>query len=215
MALPKPFYEDGSVTIYHGDCREMLPSLTEPSTDLLLTDPPYGMSYKPLRGSNGSKMWGDETVTGDSKPFDPGHLLIFQRAVIWGAQWFASRLPDSGGWLVWNKVAGGVRDGFIYSHAELAWTNTLSRVQLFSSNWQGSSRHGEGFFHPTQKPTSLMRWVMEMEPEGTVVDPYAGSGSTLVAAKDLGRKAIGIELEERYCEIAAERCSQEVLDLSL
>lgn len=177
-----------------------------------MTDPPYGISYKPLRGSNGSKRWGKETVVGDDHRFDPTHLLQLELpAVLWGANHYADNLPPSGGWLVWDKCPEGIREGFIYSHAELAWTNLGSRVLKYALEWQGADRDGEMFLHPTQKPVGLMRWCLKMT-EGIVLDPYCGSGPTLQAAKELGRKAIGIEIEERYCEIAARRLDQQVLD---
>lgn len=205
----KPYYEDDAVTIYHGDCREILLTLT---FDAILADPPYGIEYNPLHGGNGSKMWGEFSITGDDGDFDPSFLLPTP-AILWGANHYAPRLPASGGWLVWDKTPRGIREGFVASHAELAWTNVTSRVHKFALEWQGTVRNGEGFFHPTQKPIALMRWCLGFL-GGLVVDPFLGSGSTLVAAKDLGRSAIGIEIEERWCEIAARRCSQEVLGLS-
>jgi DNA modification methylase len=208
----KPYYQDDYATIYHGDCREILPTL--PKCDLLLTDPPYGINYKPLRGSNGSKMWGNETVFGDDAPFYPQFLLDFKSAILWGADNYASRLPDSHGWLVWDKTPKGIREGFVYSHCELAWTNFLGRIQKFSLEWQGCDRNSEGFNHPTQKPVGLMAWCMAFVPDAqTILDPFMGSGTTLRAAKDLQRKSIGIEIEEKYAEIAAKRLSQEVLNL--
>jgi len=209
LSLPAPYYDAGGVTIYHGDALALLPLL---ECDAVLTDPPYGIGYKPLRGSNGSKLWGAETVRGDDAPFDPAPVLALDvPSILWGANNYRSNLPDSAGWLVWDKVPDGIRDGFTYSHAELAWTNLFGRVLKYAENWQGSSRSGEGFHHPTQKPVSLMRWCLELLPPGTALDPYCGSGSTLVAAKALGRRAIGVEIEERYCEVAARRLAQEVL----
>ena len=209
-----PYYQDAVVTIYHGDCRALLAGL--PNVDVaLITDPPYGLGYKPLRGSNGSKMWGEEVVTGDAESFDPAHLLGFPRLVLWGAQFYAAALPRSGGWIVWDKTPKGIREGFIYSHAELAWTNQGQRVRKFSLDWQGNARNSEPFLHPTQKPEPLMRWCIENYAQAgdLIIDPYCGSGTTLRAAKDLGRRAIGIEIEERYCEVAARRLAQEVLTI--
>ena len=209
----KPYYQDEAVTLYHGDCREILPQLE--LVDLVLTDPPYGIDYKPLRGSNGSKMWGNERVSGDAEPFDPTFLLTFPRLVLFGANHYAHLLPPSGGWIVWDKSPAGPRVGFIYSHAELAWTNLTNHIEKFSLEWEGNSRNGEPFLHPTQKPVALMREIIARfgDVDGIALDPFAGSGTTLRAAKDLGRKAIGIEIEERYCEIAAKRMSQMVLPL--
>ena len=103
------------------------------------------------------------------------------------------------------------------SDAEVAWASFPTPTRIFRHKWLGYMRASEVGFHvhPTQKPVALMAWVIGKwcgEAE-TILDPYMGSGPVMRAAKDLGRKAIGIELEERYCEIAAERCSQEVLDL--
>lgn len=207
----KPYYEEPGVTIYHGDCR----TLPRPdAVALVLTDPPYGMDYKPLRGSNGSKMWGDTKVEGDAVAFDPQWLLEFPRLVLFGANFYAHLLPPSGGWLVWDKTPLGIREGFIYSHAELAWTNLANRVQKYPQEWQGNSRNGEPFLHPTQKPVGLMRWIIEQyTAEGDLIfDPYMGSGPVAVAARDLGRRYIGCELVEDYCAAAVGRLSQVSLD---
>jgi DNA modification methylase len=210
----KPYYEHAGVTIYHGDCRELDFVALGIYPACVVTDPPYGVDYKPLRGSNGSKMWGDEKVTGDASPFDPADVVALGLpTILWGANHYASRLPDSSGWFVWDKTPKGIREGFIYSHAEMAWTNLTTRTHKFALEWQGADRNGEDFLHPTQKPVALMRWCIGFCPDGSILDPFMGSGTTLRAAKDLGRRAIGIEIEERYCEIAARRCEQEVLDL--
>ena len=209
--MTQPYYEDSSVQIWLGDARDIMPTL--PKVDLVLTDPPWGVAHEALHGSNGSKMWGDEKVTGDDEPFDPTFLLTSPRLILWGANNFASRLPDSAGWLVWNKSPLGPRRGFVYSHSELAWTNLMGHVEAFDLLWEGSDRQGEAFLHPTQKPVGLMRWCIERFESQITLDPYMGSGTTLRAAKDLGRKAIGIEIEERYCEIAAKRMSQLAMTL--
>lgn len=211
--MNEPYYADDAVTLYHGDCREVLPSITPGSVALLLTDPPYGMDYKPLRGSDGSKRWA-EGVRGDSEPFDPGHLLPFGRCVLWGANWYADRLPTSGGWLVWDKTPKGIKDGFYASHAELAWTNCCASVRKFSCQWGGEARNGEPHLHPTQKPVALMRWVLSQftEPGDLILDPYAGSGPVAEACRDTGRRYVGVEIEERYCAALAGRFDQGVLD---
>lgn len=211
----RPYYSDDLVTIYHGDCREWMPDV---GVGLLLTDPPYGMDYQPARDGrvSGPAKWErGSRVTGDDQPFDPSHLLGYPRVVLFGANHYANLLPASGGWIVWDKTPKGVREGFVYSHAELAWSNVMGHVEKFTLEWDGSSRQGEDFLHPTQKPVSLMRWIISRFAEqGVILDPYCGSGPTLAAAKELGRHSIGIEIEERYCEIAANRCRQEVLGLS-
>ena len=209
----KPYYVDDAVTIYHGDCREILPSLV---ADVLITDPPYGIALDTTNSKHiAANSYG--AIEGDAEDFDPAHLLAFRRAVIFGANNFSSRLPDKGGWIVWDKVTRNGLDVRI-AEAELAWTNCLTRTRVFRHMWSGAFRDSERgtALHPSQKPVALMRWIVDLltKPGEVIVDPYLGSGPVLAAAKDLGRRAIGIEIDERYCETAARRCSQEVLGLS-
>jgi DNA modification methylase len=198
-----PYYSDDLVTIYHGDCREWMPS-----ADVLVTDPPYGIGeQQAMVGRNGSsRLWGKGEAW-DAEPADLSHLPDVP-SIVWGGNYFG--LPPSRGWLIWDKA-----QSFSGADAELAWTNLdmpvrvfrMSRVAAYNGLIDGPKSH------PTQKPVELMRWCIEFAPPGTVLDPFMGSGTTLVAAKSLGRRAIGIEIEERYCEIAANRCRQEVLGL--
>jgi site-specific DNA-methyltransferase (adenine-specific) len=211
---PAPYYEDEFCTLIHGDCREVLPSIDPATVGLLLTDPPYGMDYKPKRGADGSKRW-EEGVEGDAEPFDPSHLLAFPRLVLWGANWYADKLPTSGGWLVWDKTPKGPKEGFHASHAELAWTNLCSSVRKFSLQWGGEARDGEPHLHPTQKPLALMRWVVRsFTARGDLVfDPYMGSGPIAQVCREEKRRYIGVELREDYCATAASRLCQQALDL--
>jgi len=212
----KPYYQDDAVTLYCGDCREILPTLGR--FDLLLTDPPYGIDYNPTR-SQGSAASGSrkklEKVINDDAAFDPSLLMPLGDAILWGANNYAARLNPSNGWLIWDKRdCGTLFKGFIASDAELAWTNITGRTHMFSHRWCGHLRDSErsDFFHPTQKPIALMRWCLSFAPDAaTILDPFAVSGKTGVAAKLEGRKATLIEMEERYCEIAANRLSQGVL----
>ena len=209
----KPYYDDGNgIVIYHGDCRDILPHL--PKVDLVLTDPPYGMDYHP--GAVHVNAIAFDAVVGDNHVFDPSFLLNYKRIILWGANFYASRLPDCGGWLGWDKrtISGlKVRS----SEAEFAWTNCIRSPKLYRHMWSGAFRDGEGrglHVHPTQKPVELMKWCIELvDVAESILDPYMGSGSVLVAAKNLGRKAIGIEIELKYVKIAIERLSQEVLAL--
>jgi site-specific DNA-methyltransferase (adenine-specific) len=214
-----PYYSDDLVTIYHGDCRSKFTrrEFAALGFDVVVTDPPYGMGYQHGFRKGGQAMGNDGVmIHGDDEPFDPTWLIdLGKPTVLFGANHYADRLPSSRGWLIWDKRDGdGPTD---QSDAEMAWTNHLTTVRLFSARWRGAMRQGreqaEGRVHINQKPIALMEWVLGYMPAGAVIDPYMGSGSTLVAAKDAGRKAIGIEIEERYCEIAATRCSQEVLGL--
>ena len=228
----KPYYEEKGITIYLGDCRDILPQL--PKVDVVLTDPPYGgglgMDFANRFKSKAGKWWNNSNrktqirhspIVGDDSPFDPALLLQIEsrEKVFWGANWYASRLPDSGGWWVWDK-RNGVRDvtaaDWPMSEVELAWTNIGKGARIFRHTWFGLIRDSERgeHYHPTQKPTSLMKWCLEnSKTDGLVLDPYMGSGTTLRAAKDLGRQVIGIEIEEKYCDIAVKRLAQEVLPL--
>jgi DNA modification methylase len=200
----KPYYEADGITIYHGDCREIAPSL---AYDAVVSDPPYGLGDLMHRPGDGqwSKLWGDGAPSWDrAAPQWIGSLVVGIPSIIWGGNYFA--LPLARGWLVWDKV---VRE-FSSGHCELAWTNIDQPVRAFS--YSHGQLANEGKLHPTQKPVGLMAWCLRFLPDALcVLDPFAGSGSTLRAAKDLGRKAIGIEIEERYCEIAAKRLAQGVL----
>ena len=215
--MPSPYYQDSAVTIYHGDCREIAPTLGR--FDLLLTDPPYGISHPcdfKKRGRGKLAQCNDfPDVHDDNKPFDPSEWLSFDKVVFWGANYFADKLPPVSGWLVWDKERPDALD---QATCELAWTNCVKGVRRFKHLWNGmmkASEHGESY-HPTQKPVALMKWVMSLPwiaDAQTILDPFAGSGTTGRAAKDLGRKCTLIEREEKYCEIAAKRMAQEVFQL--
>jgi hypothetical protein len=213
----KPYYQDDAVTIYHGDCREIMPQL--PKVDLVVTDPPYGMArhgrYQCGKNSGfhpagfRSNRFG-ETVFGDDVPFDPSFLLGFNEVILWGFNHFPQYLRV-GTILVWIKRYD---DGFrsFLSDAELAWFNHGYGVYCK----RDVSLQGESSLrlHPSQKPIGITKWCLGFTKGKTVLDPFMGSGTTLRAAKDLRRQAIGIEVEERYCELAAKRMGQEVLALS-
>jgi DNA modification methylase len=203
----KPYYEADGITIYHGDCREIAPSIG--TFDLLLTDPPYGL---------GEAVWGRNKPTpnqrwrsgGPGTEWDADRaevlwLLPFAReAIVWGGH--LMDLPTMRGWLVWNKVIRNWSSGT----SELAWTNLDIPIDTFDYS-HGQLAH-EGKAHPTQKPVPLMKWcILKANDAQLILDPFAGSGSTLRAAKDLGRKAIGIEIVEKYAEVAAKRLAQGVL----
>lgn len=211
-----PYYSHGGITIYHGDCREIAPGLG--FGGLVLTDPPYGISHPTNyagRGRGSAAPCRDYApVHGDHAPFDPRWLLEVGAArILWGGNYYANLLAPVSGWLVWDKERP---DDLDQATCELAWTDCVKGVRRFRWLWNGMIRRGnEELEHPTQKPVALMEWCMGLRwtaQYGEVLDPYMGSGTTLRAAKNLGRTAIGIELDERYCEIAAKRLEQEVLD---
>ena len=199
----KPYYQDSAVTIYCGDCREVVPTLGR--FDLLLTDPPYGLGERWQGGTWGAAPMYADARRWDVRP-DDGILLgmIKQAAagIVWGGNYFT--LPPSRGFLLWVKVPA--MDTM--ADAEYAWTNLDRPAKAFSGHRNSDGKRD----HPTQKPLALMRWCLETVPTAqTVLDPFAGSGTTGRAAKDLGRKAVLVEMNERYCEIAARRMGQEVL----
>jgi site-specific DNA-methyltransferase (adenine-specific) len=206
----KPYYHDerAGITIYHGDCREVLPALAG-SVDLVLTDPPYGIGADPSvrRPSNYQRRAGMEPRQWDNAAPDIGWLVnTAPTVVVWGGNYFP--LPPSRGWLVWCKPDAVPS----MANAELAWTNLDRNTRYIVQTI--AATNAERVRHPTQKPLRVMRWSIEsvgLVPGSLVLDPFMGSGTTLRAAKDLGHRAIGIEIEERYCEIAARRLSQEVL----
>ena len=215
-----PYYDDGQITIYHGDCREILPLLDRADIDLLLADPPYGIALPTNYASRkrGVSRIDYAPVHGDGEPFDPAPLLVFERAILWGANYYARALPETSGWLVWDKRVGRMQND--QADAELAWTNCVKGVRVYAHEWNGYHRDSERgeHYHPTQKPVSLMRWCIEKAhvPDGALIlDPFMGSGTTLVAAQSLGRRAIGIEIEEEYCQIAVERLRQRPLPLTV
>jgi site-specific DNA-methyltransferase (adenine-specific) len=216
--LLTPFFAESGVAIYHGDCREVLTALGPlPADARLISDPPYGIGYRHGARKGGVRLGMDgESIAGDDKPFDPAHLLALGlRTVLWGGNHFANSLPASPGWLIWDKRAGGPT--MDQADAELAWTNVLTVARVFTRRWSGATRGGreqrEGRWHTNQKPVALMDWCIQLVGAGPIIDPYCGSGSTLVAAKERGLPAIGIEIDERHCASAAERLRQGVLDL--
>jgi site-specific DNA-methyltransferase (adenine-specific) len=216
----KPYYEHGGITIYHGDCREVLPTLE--TVDMVLTDPPYnaGIDYGPR--TNDRRPWpayrADMVrVIQECERVACGPVMIF--VSVNGMIWITKRKPPV--WVCcWVRPSGGTgagNTGFYPSWEPcLVYGSTWGKggqvpPWAMSDVWRDHPAKANG--HPCPKPESLMRRILEkFESERNVLDPFMGSGTTLRAAKDLGRKAIGIEIEERYCEIAAKRLSQEVFD---
>jgi site-specific DNA-methyltransferase (adenine-specific) len=225
----KPYYEHGGITIYHGDCREVLPTLGP--VDHVITDPPYGIGYSTgyrtgvVRSS--TRLINDLLVAPLlNDTFAAMAPLLNDTAAVYV---FAAPLKldevlrvlrsfwDVANVLCWDKgncTAGDLAttygqrwEAIVYARrGRPAFKRRDRDVLAFS---RGNSRR---YLHPTQKPISLLRYLIERHPDASVVlDPFMGSGTTLCAAKDIGRKAIGIEIEERYCEIAAKRLEQQVL----
>lgn len=197
----------GSATLYLGDCRDILPTL--PKVDAVVTDPPYGIGE--AAGKNASrtnlapaKDYGDDRWDDQPVPSDLLEAVIARgkHAVVFGGNYYA--MPPARCWLVWDKE-NGEND---FADCELAWTNLPKAVRRIRYMWNGMLRQNNEprGDHPTQKPVGVMRWVLGHLPEAqTILDPFMGSGTTGVAAMELGREFIGVEREERYFKIACRR----------
>lgn len=215
----KPYYEQDGITIYHGDCREVLSWL---SGDVLVTDPPYGTQFSGAnpKGGYGRRQNAGAGPEGFTIANDATTATRDAVLALWGAKpacvFGSPRMPDPpiavADRLVWDKKRPGMNGGpWRYRHESIYVTAGFVRVNDAAVSiieaWPDQSEH----IHA--KPQALMLRLVGAAPPGIIADPFAGSGSTLVAAKELGRLAIGVEIEERYCEIAAKRLSQQVLDL--
>lgn len=193
-----------------GNCLEIMPLL--PKADLVVTDPPYGVNIA-SKGTVGvgvmaklkeyeASDWDMETPS--SAVFD----MIRKSAksqIIWGGNYFTDKLPQNKCWICWDKK---IPKGFTKAQIELAWTNMATYSRIYSVLWHGMIRERSESdaerYHPTQKPTKLIRHILN-DFSGNVFDPFMGSGTTLVACKELNRNGIGIEISEQYCEIAKTR----------
>jgi len=226
VATPSPYWTspDGLIVVYHAAWEAVLAAGLIPVREVALVhaDPPYGIDFtserrhgqKSTKKSANGKSWGKKwpRVTGDAEPFDPATLLALDRpSVAWGANNYASRLRDSGGWLVWDKKKGGTASqDFASSDAELAWTNMGRLVGLFSYFWDGFRREGEilSHLHPTQKPIALSSWVFQrakLKAGDLVLVPYLGSGPDLPAAVAMGLRVIACDVERWCCDTAIGR----------
>lgn len=210
-----PYYDEDGITIYHGDCREVLPRLETCSAELGFADPPYGVDFSYAgayrdTGGDDYARWMEETATELLRVCSltlvtPGirNVSLWPKPT-WMLCWAkpgSTRRSDLGGFNEWEPVLMYGKRRLYHDLKVLPTVSNLSKSEVGN--------------HPCPKPLRLLTWLVSecSNPGGLVVDPFLGSGTTLRAAKDLGRRAIGIEVEERYCEIAAKRLSQGVLDL--
>ena len=208
-----PYYQDDLVTIWHGDCREWMPE-----ADVIVTDPPWGVSKRPrtYHGMTGP------AVTWDGEFMLPALPTSAQALCLLPGIANLLRCPDSIGGLTYRwTLSAWVGNGMTRSPVGYGnWIAALLYAADGVSIYRQRSDHGKVSIsgprpdHESPKPIEAMAYFVGMSPPGTILDPYAGSGSTLLAARQMGRKAIGIEIEERYCEVAANRCRQEVLGLA-
>jgi DNA modification methylase len=203
----KPYYEDESVTIYHASCEDVLDFVG--GFDLMLTDPPYGINKWNHTGGNSiTEEEADKINQWDILPsieLLTKLVATSKYSIVWGGNYLCGPL---GAWrtpFVWDKAIRGMH----FADGELAWTNfDFGSLRIFNLAASASDARGNRK-HPTQKPVQLMRWcIQQARGVQTVFDPFLGSGTTLRAAKDLGLKAVGVEIEEQYCEVAANRMAQ-------
>lgn len=201
----------GDATLYLGDCLEVMPTL-EP-VDAVVTDPPYGV--KRDKGFDGFGGFGKKIARrryedddwDSSRPSAEYFELIISKAkvsVIFGGNFFTDLLPVGGHWIVWDKL----NTMPTFGDCELAWTNIPRKsVKKVTVEYNGLLGKEERRFHPTQKPVAVMDWCIQGLPKNStqILDPFMGVGTTGVACAKLGRKFIGIELEEKYFNTACER----------
>jgi DNA modification methylase len=211
-----PYYSDDLVTLYHGDCREVTAWL---GADVLVTDPPYGMAF--VSGFSRTRR----PITGDHNQIVRDEALNLwgpRPALVFGT-WRVLRPPTTTQVITWHKTTLGPGMGDL----SMPWGNVTEEIYVLGKGWHGprrpnliatSEQRGNPYGaaallgHPTPKPVGLMEQLIECAPPGVIADPFAGAGATLLAARNLGRRAIGVEIEGRYCATAAHRLAADILD---
>jgi len=219
--MSKPYYQDDFVTLYHGDCLQQTQWL---EADVLVTDPPYGIAYKSGGMSNATIAVRDVIANDETLDIRDQALKIWgetKPAIVFGS-WKVERPKSTRHRLIWYKqnALPGMR--------ATPWFNADEEIYILGSGFIGkpeqnvliSTSRQDGAYgevaktgHPTPKPVHLMEKLIS-KTQGLIADPFAGSGATLLAARNLGRKSIGIELEEKYCELIAKRLGQATFDFS-
>lgn len=204
----KPYFDDGQIVIYHGDCREILPQI---KADVIVSDPPYGMAYQ-----SGWKESSRIANDNDTSCRDAVLEIWGSRPALMFGRWSVARPANVRELLIWDK---GDWPGM--GDLSLPWGPSTEEIYVIGDGFIGKRRgqilrdpkrpSGAAALHPNEKPVGLMEMLVRAAAQGVIVDPFCGSGSTLVAAKNLGRRAIGIELEERHCATARSRLAQQTL----
>jgi len=220
----RPYYSDNLVTLYHGDCREITEWL---EADVLVTDPPYGRNWR-QGGLKRNKLDAHPGIAGDRDTSTRDAVLAMwgdKPAVVFGDPMLPppsgtkfvgvyQKPPNAGA----RGAVGGFRRDFEMWYLIGPWPTGIggrSGVIATRAPTQGNPNSPQGRYkHPHAKPLDVMEQLIAVCPDGVIADPFAGSGSTLVAARNLGRRAIGVEIDERYCEIAARRLAQAALPIS-
>lgn len=214
------YYQDDFVMLYHGDCLELANEWTD--AHVLVTDPPYGMAYKGFSGIGGKRASKHKAIAGDGSTAARDAALAAwgdKPALVFG-RWNVERPAGVKERLIWDKTPCG-----FMGDLKTPWGSAEEEIYVMGSGFVGkreanivratayNSQASDRPDHPTPKPVPLMELLISKCPPGAIADPFAGSGATLIAAKNLRRQVVGVELEERYCEIIAKRCAQEVLDI--
>ena len=210
----KPYYEEGGIAICNADCREVIPSL---QYGFVLTDPPFGISHESGYGAS----WQNTQIAGDKDTTtrdEAIHQMLGHPMLVFGS-WKAARPAYTKSLLIWDKgPAFGMGD------LRFPWKNSFEEIYVIGEGFRYETRDPgviRGYFspfseaagrcHPNEKPVGLLIYLLKRHAADPILDPFMGSGTVLKAAKELNRPAIGIEIEERYCEIAAKRLSQSVM----
>lgn len=221
MTEMTPYYQDQNVTLFHGNCLKLADLWA--GADVLVTDPPYGMGYTSGRVKDGSPIAGDQTLTVRDDALTAWRGGDASRPALVFGTWKQPRPAATRQLIVWDKRGGAGFSGDL----NMPWADITEEIYVLGTGWSPGrvpaiysvptlpSQSSERWGHPTPKPVPLLEQLLTKCPPGVVADPFAGSGATLVAARNLGRKAIGVELEERYCEIIANRLAQGALDLGI
>lgn len=185
----------GNATMYLGDSREICSELS--GVDAVVTDPPYGISANKMTLGKGKKTFHRGGDWDESRPDIRFILSLAPKWCVWGGNYFADVLPPTNDILVWHKL----NDGRSFSECELAWANHGKQTRIKQHHWGGEDKE-----HPTQKPVAVMSWSVAFFPDAeTICDPFMGSGTTGVAAVQAGKRFVGIEIDERYFDLACRR----------
>jgi site-specific DNA-methyltransferase (adenine-specific) len=221
----KPYSESALGKLYCGDCLEIMKEVSDKSVDLVLTDPPYGINIAG-KGTVGVEVkaklkdYGvdDWDISTPCQEYFDEIIRISKTAVVFGGNYFTDKLPVSKCWLCWDKQ---IPKGFTKAQIEMLWTNSSSYSRIYSVLWHGMIRDKKDAnavrVHPTQKPYNLITKIIQdfSKEQCLVLDPFLGSGTTAVACEKLGRRWIGIEISEKYCELAAKRIDAEARQMKM
>jgi hypothetical protein len=208
----------GTCALYCCPCEVLSPLL--PRTMAVVTDPPYDAGYDATKTRRRPSPWAENFV-GHDQPFDPRPWLPFAEVILMGADRYRQGLPPRGGWILWDKIVNTTPADFAVG--EWTWTSLDIDPQVYCHLWRGGMRQGEANMarmrhkpHPAYKPPELMQLLVRLIPPGrTIVDPYMGSGTTMVACLREGRAGIGIEIDRGHFETACKHLQKEVEKLGL